>query len=256
MTSAPTAPPIPEQIIGAQGRIKAAQAVLLAANVSYSPSPATTPASSTFLPTAINPTATIRDGNYLNHLIQSQTNYSLVLTSDAAPRPNWVLDSGASFSCTWDMTDLTRPSHPALTYPSPSLILPTMSCALVLCKPTTSGSSPTNSCIHHLPHQPPQKPLPPDFQALPDTRFKFHSILPTSAKKKSNELTRPTLFITSFVIPVTESSSPPSIKGSYLITPTSRPVLKLISSTTTSMLPVPPFHSPISGSASSSTSSA
>ena len=37
MTSAPTAPPTPEQIIGAQGRIKAAQAVLLAANVSYSP---------------------------------------------------------------------------------------------------------------------------------------------------------------------------------------------------------------------------
>jgi len=94
MTSAPTTPPTPEQIIGAQGRIKAAQAVLLAANVSYSTSPATSLVSKTVPATAIDPNATIRDAKYLNHLIQSQTNYSLVLTSDAIP----VLDSGASFS--------------------------------------------------------------------------------------------------------------------------------------------------------------
>ena len=127
----------------------------------------------------------------------------------------------SNFSVLGPYCDWVTPTLLVLTYPSPSLILPTMSCALVLCKPTTSGSSPTNSCIHHLHHQPPQKPLPLNFQALLDIRFKFHSILPTSAKKKSNEPTRPTLFTTSFVIPVTESSSPPSIKGSYLITPTS-----------------------------------
>jgi hypothetical protein len=94
MTSAPTAPPTPEQIIGAQGRIKAAQAVLLAANVSYSTSPATTPVSTTVPTPAIDPNATIRDANYLNHLLQSQTNYSLVLTSDATPAQtgSWTLE--------------------------------------------------------------------------------------------------------------------------------------------------------------------
>jgi hypothetical protein len=56
MTSAPTAPPTPEQIIGAQGRIKAAQAV--------------NPVSTTVPTTAIDPNATIRDANYLNHLIK------------------------------------------------------------------------------------------------------------------------------------------------------------------------------------------
>ena len=86
MTSAPTTPSTPEQVIGAQGRIKAAQAVLLAANVSYSTSPATSLVSKTVPATAIDPNATIRDANCLNHLIQSQTNYSLVLTSDATHR--------------------------------------------------------------------------------------------------------------------------------------------------------------------------
>ena len=196
------------------------------------------PASSTVSPIAIDPNATIRDANYLNHLIQSQTNYSLVLTSDAAPRPNWILDSGASFSCTWDMTDLTRPSqlktpiligqadgatlqathvgfsalspclevyfvpHSAVKFLSLGALLrlgysyaPGADLSITITDPSNNVLCtfpmqtniiwffPINSCIHHLPHQPPQKPLPPDFQALPDIRFKFHSILPTSAKK-------------------------------------------------------------------------
>jgi hypothetical protein len=95
--------PTQQQITQAQGQLKKAHAVLLAANLNYKvPDP---------VPAPIIPPPTQRDADYLNSYISSQSNnYSLVATTMIQPSSQWILDSGASLCCTWELSDLINPS--------------------------------------------------------------------------------------------------------------------------------------------------
>ena len=101
--AAPTPVPTPEQLKAAQTQYRKATATILAAGVQ--PVPALLPPT----PPATPPTNPNAD--YLNQYIQSQsTNYSLTATTTIGPNPQWVLDSGASLCCTWDLRDIVQPS--------------------------------------------------------------------------------------------------------------------------------------------------
>ena len=109
-TPAPTVP-TPAQVTTAQGQLKKAQAVLLAAKVDYNVTSATEP---------LIPPPTSRDADSLNRYMQSQ-NYSLTATTATATSPNygspsvvladmpWLSDSGATYSSTNNLSDLHRP---------------------------------------------------------------------------------------------------------------------------------------------------
>ena len=110
VATAPTAP-TPAQVITAQGQLKKAQAVLLAAKVDYKVTSETEP---------LIPPPTSRDADSLNRYMQSQ-NYSLTATATTATSPNcsppsndltdmpWLSDSGATYSSTNNLSDLHRP---------------------------------------------------------------------------------------------------------------------------------------------------
>ena len=102
--------PTPAQVITAQGQLKKAQAVLLAAQVDYKITNTDT----------LIPPPTTRDVDSLNRYMQSQ-NYSLTATATTATPPSfttlidvpadmpWLSDSGATYSSTNNIRDLHRP---------------------------------------------------------------------------------------------------------------------------------------------------
>ena len=109
VATAPTVP-TPAQVTTAQGQLKKAQAVLLAAKVDYNVTSATEP---------LIPPPTSRDADSLNRYMQSQ-NYSLTATATTVTSPNygspsdvladmpWLSDSGATYSSTNNLSDPHR----------------------------------------------------------------------------------------------------------------------------------------------------
>ena len=177
----------------------------------------------------------------------------------------------SNFSVLGAYCDWVTPTLQALTYPSPSLILPTMSCALVLCKPTYANQlpPPTHASItcptnrrknrYHRIFRRYRISVLSSTQSYPLQQRKVKQAHQTYTLHHflchpSDRVLKSTLDQGLLSNHTNLTSSDADLMTRFM--DSVFPALKPISSTMTSMLPVPPFHPPISGSASSSTSSA